>query len=69
LQLQEADISFFFEHEATNHVLVMCDGNAAYVPISGESTVVFHREKREKREKRGRREKGTGEKGTHLFFV
>jgi uncharacterized protein involved in type VI secretion and phage assembly len=42
LQLQEAGITFFFEHEETTHVLVMCDGNAAYVPIPGESTVVFH---------------------------
>jgi type VI secretion system secreted protein VgrG len=41
--MQEAGISFFFEHKATNHVLVMCDGDSAYQPIAGAETVIFHR--------------------------
>jgi type VI secretion system secreted protein VgrG len=40
--MEEEGISFFFEHEKNNHILVMCDGEAAYQPIPGEAAVIFH---------------------------
>jgi type VI secretion system secreted protein VgrG len=41
--MQEAGIGFFFEHKASNHVMVMCDGVAAQASMPGEATVIFHR--------------------------
>jgi type VI secretion system secreted protein VgrG len=41
--MEEAGISFFFEHQANNHVLVMCDGEAAQQPIAGSEQVIYHR--------------------------
>ena len=41
--MQEEGIGFFFEHSESNHVLVMCDAEAAYKPIPGKAAVIFHR--------------------------
>jgi type VI secretion system secreted protein VgrG len=40
--MQEEGIGYYFEQSEKNHVLVMCDGGAAYPPIPGEATVIYH---------------------------
>jgi type VI secretion system secreted protein VgrG len=40
--MEEEGISFFFEHEENNHVLVICDGASAFKPIPGKDAVIFH---------------------------
>ncbi|WP_437816053.1 type VI secretion system Vgr family protein [Sorangium sp. So ce1078] len=39
--MEEEGIAYWFDHDASAHVLVLCDAPSAHPPIEGEATLVF----------------------------